>query len=89
RSTDRGSTFVAVGTSLLVITMNCAVGFYGHAGQVQIAWPAVATVTAGTLPGIAAGTLAMRFVSQPSLRRGFAALLVVLAVYMLYQNLTA
>lgn len=76
----------AVGTSLLVIAMNCAVGFYTHTGQVPIAWVAVATVTAGTLPGIAAGTYAMRFVSQRALRRGFAVLLVVLAAYMLYQN---
>ena len=32
----------------------------------------VALVTAGTMPGIAAGTYAMRFVSQQALRRAFA-----------------
>lgn len=77
----------AVGTSLLVISMNCAIGFFGHTGEVEIAWPSVAMVTAGTLPGIATGTYAMRFVSQDALRRGFATLLVVLAIYMLYQHL--
>jgi hypothetical protein len=79
----------AVGTSLLVIAMNCVMGFYGYLGQVPIAWLSVALVTAGTIPGIAAGTYAMRFVSQHALRRGFAALLVGLAAYMLYRNLSA
>jgi transposase len=62
---------------------------YGYVGQVQIAWLSVALVTAGTMPGIAAGTYAMRFVSQQALRRGFAALLFGVAVYMLYRNLPA
>jgi uncharacterized membrane protein YfcA len=79
----------AVGTSLLIIAMKCVVGFYGYVGQVEIAWLSVALVTAGTLPGIAAGTYAMRFVSQQALRRGFAALLFGVAAYMLYRNLPA
>jgi uncharacterized protein len=77
----------AVGTSLLVIAVNSAMGFYGYVGQVQIAWLSVALVTAGTMPGIAAGTYAMRFVSQQALRRTFAVLLIGVAVYMLYRNL--
>ena len=77
----------AVGTSLLVIAMNCAMGFYGYIGQTKIAWLSVALVTAGTMPGIAAGTYAMRFVSQLALRRGFAALVFGVAIYMLFRNL--
>ena len=69
--------------------MNCVIGFYGYVGHVPIAWPSIALVTAGTIPGIATGTYAMRFVSQQVLRRGFAALLFGLAAYMLYQNLSA
>jgi uncharacterized membrane protein YfcA len=79
----------AVGTSLLVIAMNCVTGFYGYVGQVKVAWLSVALVTAGTMPGIATGTYAMRFVSQQALRRGFAVLLFGVAVYMLYRNLGA
>jgi len=79
----------AVGTSLLVIAMNCVTGFYGYVGQVKIAWLSVALVMAGTLPGIATGTYAMRFVSQLALRRGFAVLLFGVAIYMLYRNLGA
>jgi hypothetical protein len=79
----------AVGTSLLIIAMNCVMGFYGYLGQVKVVWLSVALVTAGTIPGIATGTYAMRFVSQQALRRGFAVLLFGVAVYMLYQNLGA
>ncbi len=78
----------AVGTSLLVIAMNCVMGFYGYLGHVEIAWLSIALVTAGTMPGIVTGTYAMRFVSQQALRRGFAVLLFGLAIYMLYRNLT-
>ena len=79
----------AVGTSLLIIAMNCVIGFYGYIGHVNIAWLSVALVTVGTLPGIAAGTYAIRFVSQRALRLGFAVLLVALAAFMLYRNLAA
>ena len=79
----------AVGTSLLVIAMNCVMGFYGYLGQVKVAWLAVALVTAGMMPGIVTGTYAMRFVSQQTLRREFAVLLFGVAVYMLYRNLGA
>lgn len=79
----------AVGTSMLVIAMNCVMGFYGYVGQVKVAWLSVALVTAGTMPGIATGTYAMRFVSQQTLRRGFAVLLLGVAVYMLYRTLGA
>jgi uncharacterized protein len=71
----------AVGTSLLVIAMNCGAGFYGYLGQVKVAWLSVALVTAGTY--------AMRFVSQHALRRGFAVLLFGVAAYILYWNLWA
>jgi uncharacterized membrane protein YfcA len=76
----------AVGTSLLTIAVNCAVGFYGYLGHVQIAWMPMALVMAGTIPGIVTGTYASRFVSQQDLRRLFAALLVCVAVYILIRS---
>jgi len=77
----------AVGTSLLIIAANCAVGFYGYLGHVHFTWSSMALVTAGTLPGIALGTYLHRFVSQATLRRGFAAFLLLVAGFILYQNL--
>jgi uncharacterized membrane protein YfcA len=76
----------AVGTSLLTIAMNCAVGFYGYVGQVQIAWMPMLLVIGGTIPGIATGTYASQFVSQRALRRAFGVLLLGIAAYILYRN---
>lgn len=77
----------AVGTSLLIIAANCIVGLYGSLGHVEIAWSAVALVTTATVPAIALGTYLHRFVPQEVLRRGFAAFLILIAAFMLYQNL--
>jgi hypothetical protein len=77
----------AVGTSLLIITGTCAVGFLGYLGHVRLDWTAVTLVAAGTLPGIALGSYLHRFVPQSVLRRAFAALLVVIAAFILVENL--
>jgi uncharacterized membrane protein YfcA len=79
----------AVGTSLLVITGTCVVGFLGYLGHVQLNWSAVAFVAAGTLPGIMLGGYLHRFVPQAMLRRGFAAFLVVMAAFLFIENLGA
>jgi uncharacterized membrane protein YfcA len=78
----------AVGTSLLIITANCLVGFLGYLGHVSMDWRAVALVTACTVPGIALGSYLHHFVPQSALRRGFAAFLVVMAAFILYENLS-
>jgi uncharacterized membrane protein YfcA len=77
----------AVGTSLLIITGTCVVGFLGYLGQVRLDWTAMTLVAAGTLPGIALGSYLHRFVPQSALRRGFAAFLVVIAAFILIENL--
>jgi uncharacterized membrane protein YfcA len=79
----------AVGTSLMAIAMNCAVGFYGYIGQVQIAWMPMALVTAGTIPGIATGTYVMQFIPQRVLRPAFALFLFVVAAFILYRTVPA
>jgi uncharacterized membrane protein YfcA len=77
----------AVGTSLLVITGTCVVGFLGYLGQVHLNWTAVALVAGGTLPGIMLGVYLHQFVPQSMLRRGFAAFLVVMAAFIVVENL--
>jgi uncharacterized membrane protein YfcA len=79
----------AVGTSLAIIAMNSAVGAYGYLGHVSIDWRAATLLTAGTVPGIVGGVYLHRFVPQPVLRRGFAVFLVLVAAFILYQNLGA
>ncbi len=77
----------AVGTSLLVIAMNSAAGFAGYLGGVEVRWTVVAAFTALAVGGSFAGTyLAARFLSGMALRRGFAVFLVLMAIFILYQN---
>ena len=77
----------AVGTSLLVITGTCIVGFLGSLGHVQLNWTAIAFVAVGTFPGILLGAYLHPIVPQVVLRRGFAAFLVVMAAFIFIQNL--
>jgi uncharacterized membrane protein YfcA len=77
----------AVGTSLLIITGTCVVGFLGYLGQVSPDWAAVGIVAVGTFPGIALGSYLHQFVPEPVLRRGFAAFLVAIAAFILIENL--
>jgi uncharacterized protein len=77
----------AVGTSLLVITGTCVVGFLGYLGHVRLDWVAVALVAAGTLPGIAMGSYLHEFVPQSVLRRGFAVFLVVMAAFIFIESM--
>jgi uncharacterized protein len=76
----------AVGTSLLVIAMNCVSGFAGQRNVAAIDWFVVITFTAFAITGILVGTRLARFVPQRALKQGFAALLFVIALLVLWQN---
>ena len=76
----------AVGTSLAVITLNSAAGFYGYLGQVEVQWAFMGLFAAVTVTGILIGTSLVRFVPQEALRRAFSVFLVVMAGFILYQN---
>ena len=78
----------AVGTSLVVIAMKSAAGFAGYLGQVEIAWAFMALFTSVAIAGILMGTWLVRFVPQAALKRSFAVFLLVMGVFILYQNRT-
>lgn len=76
----------AVGTSLLVIALKSAAGFYGYLGQVEVPWAFMGLFTAIAITGILAGTYLVRYVSQAQLKRAFAVFLVVMGGFILWQN---
>jgi uncharacterized protein len=76
----------AVGTSLLVIAMKSAAGFFGYLGQVEIPWGFMTLFTAVAITGILGGAYLVRFVSQGALKRAFAVFLLVMGGFILYQN---
>lgn len=78
---------LAIGTSLVVIALKSAAGLAGYLQSVAIDWPLALGVTFMAVLGtIAGGRLAGRF-SQDALRRGFGWFVVVMAVFVLGQQL--
>jgi uncharacterized membrane protein YfcA len=77
---------VAVGTSLPVIAMNSAAGFTGYLGNVEVQWALVAAFAALAVGGSFAGTYLARLFSGEVLQRDFAIFLILMAVFILYQN---
>ena len=77
---------VAVGTSLVVIALNAAVGFVGYLGQVELPWLFMGAFAAVATAGALGGSRLGRFVPPHALRRGFAAFLIVVGTFILYEN---
>ena len=62
---------VAVGTSLLVISMNSAAGLAGHLSTMTIDWPLACTFTAAAVLGSLIGAQLTRRINPSTLRQGF------------------
>lgn len=76
----------AVGTSLLIMVMNAAAGFMGYLGDVALPWSLLAQFAAFTVAGILVGVRLVAHIPQRSLRRTFAAFLVLMGAFILWQN---
>jgi uncharacterized protein len=78
---------VAVGTSLLVISMKSFAGFAGYATSVPINWQVTLLVTAGAIVGAFIGSAAAGRVHPDRLRKGFGWFVLVMAVFILVQEI--
>jgi len=76
----------AVGTSLVVIALKSAAGFYGYLDQVEVPWGFLTVFTSVAVAGILLGAHLVRYVPQAALRRAFAVFLVIMGAFILYQN---
>jgi uncharacterized membrane protein YfcA len=76
----------AVGTSLLVIAMNCASGYAGYVGQVAVPWRFLTGFTAVAVLGILVGTRLVQYVSQRALKQAFAVFLILMGTFILVKN---
>ena len=78
---------VAVGTSLVVISMNALAALAGYFGSVSIPWPVVLMFAATMGTGAIAGAWVGRRLPGIALQRAFAILLLVVAAGMLLDNM--
>jgi uncharacterized membrane protein YfcA len=79
----------AVGSSLLIITLNALSGFAGYIGEVPIDWQLVGIFTSVAAVGAILGTRLNRYVSQVRIKQAFALLILILGSYLVIRNLTA
>ena len=80
---------VAIGTSLVIVTLNSAAGFTAHAGSVPLDWQLLAAFTGAAVAGsLLAGRFTERVDAQ-RLQRGFAVLVLGTAAVVVGQVLTS
>ena len=77
----------AIGTSLLVITLNALAAVAGRIGQVDVDWPLTAMIAAVAAVGAVVGSRLSGRVSQDALQRGFGWLVVAMAALVLFQQI--
>jgi len=77
----------AVGSSLLIITLNALSGFAGYIGQVPIDWSLVGVFTGVAAIGALLGSRLNRYVSQVRIKQGFALLILTLGSYLVIRQL--
>jgi len=80
---------VAVGTSLLVISMKSFAGLAGYLTTVSLDWPLVLGVTGMALIGALIGARLTKVVPEHALRKGFGVFVLVMGIFVLSQELPA
>ena len=78
----------AVGTSLLIISLNAVSAFVGYIGEVPIDWTLVGSFTGVAAIGTILGTRLSRHVPQVRIKQGFALLILTLGSYMVIKQFT-
>ncbi|HWQ03298.1 MAG TPA: sulfite exporter TauE/SafE family protein [Candidatus Nitrosotenuis sp.] len=79
----------AVGTSLIIIALNCAIALWGHRAALRMNWEIVLPATLAALAGTWGGVELSRHTSAAGMRRAFAWLVMALGAVMLWKNLSA
>lgn len=76
----------AIGTSLVVITLNSAAGFFGYFGHVALDGQLMVSFIIAASLGIVAGAYLVRFIQAKDLQKAFGYFLLAMGAFILWQN---
>lgn len=76
----------AIGTSLVLIVLGCSAGLVRYAGHLDLAWSGLALFTGIAFLGVAAGSRLVPYLSQRTLKRGFAVFLLFMGALVLVRG---
>jgi hypothetical protein len=76
----------AVGSSLLIITLNALAGFVGYIGQVPMDWSLIGAFTSVAALGAVIGARLVPFVPQRRIKQGFAMMIILLGGYIVLRG---
>ncbi len=76
----------AIGTSLLIITLNSASAFAGYLGQVTLNWNLIMAFTLAASVGTVSGALLNKSIDAKHLQKGFGYFVLAVAVYVLIRR---
>lgn len=77
----------AIGTSLLIITINSLIGFIGDIQNTQIDWTFLLMFTTISVIGIFIGLYVQHFINEKMLKKIFGFFVLVMSVFILYKEL--
>lgn len=77
----------AVGTSLIIVTINSLIGFMGDVQTLDIEWYFLLTFTAISILGIVLGVFLSKFISGKKLKKSFGYFILIMATYIIYKEL--
>jgi uncharacterized membrane protein YfcA len=78
----------AVGTSLVIITINSLIGFTGDLHTMEVDWTFLLIFSFLTIIGILIGGLISKYISNKSLKKGFGWFTLVMAFYIIFRELS-
>ncbi|MFV9550400.1 sulfite exporter TauE/SafE family protein [Algibacter sp. PT7-4] len=77
----------AVGTSLIIVTINSLIGFIGDIQTLSIEWVFLLTFTLISILGIIIGVYLSKFISSKKLKKSFGYFVIIMAIYIFYKEL--
>lgn len=77
----------AVGTSLIIITLNSLIGFTGDMQTIDIDWLFLLVFSLFTIIGILFGVFLSKYISGKKLKKGFGWFTLIMAIYIFYKEL--